>query len=257
MSGKTLIWLFIILLSLTRPGSGFAAPQAEGTFAQANHYYNEAIYDSALMAYHRVLDSGLASAALYYNLGNTYFKLRDFPSAILYYEKARKLAPADEDILFNIDLANNMIVDRIEPLPQMFYRIWWNQFYGLFDAYTWAWISVVLFLLTLALLLLYLVADRLLWRKLGFFAGLLVMVLFIGSFGLASQKYYYTQEVSEAIVFAPTITVKSAPSANSVDLFVLHEGTKVFLLEEVEHWAKIRIANGSVGWLPRESMRGI
>lgn len=257
MSRKTLIWFFIILLSFTRPLVGFAEQQAEATFAQANHYYNEAIYDSALIAYHSVLDSGLASAALYYNMGNTYFKLRDFPSAILYYEKARKLAPADEDILFNIGLANNMIVDRIEPIPQMFYRIWWNQFYGLFDADTWAWISVVFFVLTLALLLLYRVADRLFWRKLGFFGGLLLLLLFIGSFGLASQKFYYTQEVSEAIIFAPTITVKSAPSANSVDLFVLHEGTKVLLLEEVEDWAKIRIANGSVGWLPYESMKGI
>ncbi len=257
MRKKNLTWLFLLLMCLVLPQAGFAAQQPEATFAQANHYYNEAIYDSALMAYHDVLDSGFESAALYYNLGNTYFKLRDFPSAILYFEKARKLAPADEDILFNIALANNMIVDRIEPLPQMFYRIWWNQFYGLFDADTWAWISVFLFVATLALLLLYLVAGRLLWRKLGFFVGLLMLIVFIGSFGLASQKYYYTQEVNEAILFAPTITVKSAPSANSVDLFVLHEGTKVFLLDELDDWAKIRIANGSVGWLPRESMKGI
>lgn len=223
----------------------------------ANTYYNEAIYDSAIIAYHEVLDAAHESVALYYNLGNTYFKLRDYPSAILYYEKARKLDPSDSDILFNLEVANELIVDKIDPLPQMFYRIWWNTFYAMFDADTWAWLSVIGFLMTLTLVLLYLLSNRIMLRKIGFFAGLLLLFLTVGAFGLASQKYYYTQQTSEAIVFTPTITVKSSPAANSVDLFVLHEGTKVLLLDEVGSWAKIKIANGSIGWLPEESIKGI
>jgi tetratricopeptide (TPR) repeat protein len=223
----------------------------------ANTYYNKAIYDSAIIAYHSVMDDAYESVALYYNLGNTYFKLRDFPSAILYYEKARKLDPADPDILFNLQVANGLIVDKIDPLPQMFYRIWWNRFYAMFDADTWAWLSVIGFLLTLALILLYLLSNRMALRKLGFFAGIFSLFLTVGAFGLASQKYYYTQQTNEAIVFTPTITVKSSPAANSVDLFVLHEGSKVRLLDEVGAWKKIKIANGSIGWLPEESIQGI
>jgi tetratricopeptide (TPR) repeat protein len=224
---------------------------------QANTYYNEAIYDSALIAYQQVLDAAYESVALYFNLGNTYFKLRDFPSAIFYYEKARKLNPADPDVLFNLEIANGMIVDKIDPLPVMFYRIWWNTFYSMFDADTWAWISVISFLFTLTLILLYLLSTQRVMRKLGFFAGVLMLFLTIAAFGLASQKYYYIQKTSEAIVFTPTITVKSSPATNSVDLFVLHEGTKVLLLDEVGSWRKIKIANGSIGWLPQESIQGI
>jgi tetratricopeptide (TPR) repeat protein len=223
----------------------------------ANTYYSKAIYDSAIITYHKVLDAAYESVALYYNLGNTYFKLRNFPSAILYYEKARKLDPSDPDILFNLEVANGSIVDKIDPLPQMFYRIWWNRFYAMFDADTWAWLSVILFLLTLFMGLLYLVSNRMALRKLGFFVGIFFLFLTVGTFGMASQKYYYTQQTNEAIVFTPTITVKSSPAANSVDLFVLHEGSKVLLLDEVGNWRKIKIANGSIGWLPEESIQGI
>ncbi len=231
--------------------------EKEALLQQANKLYSEAIYDSALLAYHQILDAGFESVALYYNMGNTFFKLRDFPSAILFYEKARKLNPADPDILFNLEVANSLIVDKIEPLPQMFYRIWWNRFYAMFDADTWAWISVVVFVFTLAMALLYLVANSIVLRKIGFFAGLLFLFASIVTFGLASQKYYYTQQISEAIVFTPTITVKSSPAANSVDLFVLHEGSKVELLDRVGDWHKIKIASGSIGWLPDEALRGI
>jgi tetratricopeptide (TPR) repeat protein len=244
----------LAMLSLSLKAEYF---DAQNLLTRANNYYSEAIYDSALITYHQITDAGIESAALYYNMANTYFKLRDFPSSILYYEKARKLAPADPDILFNLEIANSMIVDKVEPLPQMFYRIWWNRFYSMYDSDTWAWISVVVFVLTLAMLLIYLLANSIAMRKFGFFAGLLFLLLTITTLGLASQKYYYTQQISEAIIFTPTITVKSSPAANSVDLFVLHEGTKVLLLDEATGWHKIKIANGSIGWLPAESLKGI
>lgn len=226
-------------------------------FELATDLYNQAEYDSALVLYNGILESGITSDALLYNIGNSYFKLKDYPSAILYYEKALKLKPADEAIHHNLALANNMIVDKIEPMPEIFLKTWWRSFYNLLSADSWAWISVGLFALTLLLAFIYFVSSRTTLRKFAFFAGLFILFLFIGSFGLASQKYYYTQNKNEAIVFIPTITVKSAPSVSTVDLFVLHEGTKVLLLDEVSGWNHIRIANGSTGWLPSNVLKGI
>lgn len=229
----------------------------EEHFRHAGEQYAVAHYDSAIVHYHSILDQGIHSAAVYYNMGNAYYKLRKYPEAILYYEKALKLEPGNDDIRHNLSLANALIIDKIEPVPVFFLKQWWTGFYNLLSADAWAWISVLLFGLTLICLWLFLTARRMAWRKAGFFAGLVVLFLFIGSFGLASQKYYYTQRINEAIVFVPTITVKSAPSASGVDLFVLHEGSKVKLLEEAEGWNKIRIANGSVGWMPTETLKGI
>lgn len=248
-----LMFLQIILLHVGLKASEKPADK----FDRANHFFQEAVYDSALITYQQLLQSDFESADLYYNIGNTYFKLRQIPRAILYFEKARKIRPNDEDIMHNLDLANTLIVDKIEPIPHLFYKVWWNNFYGLFSANTWAWVSLLLVFLTLLFVFLFLTASSVQIRKTGFFAGLFFLLTAVGALGLASQKYYYTQKVNEAIIFAPTITVKSSPSFNSVDLFVIHEGTKVSLIDKTGDWTKIRIANGSVGWLPADAYEGI
>jgi SH3-like domain-containing protein len=112
-------------------------------------------------------------------------------------------------------------------------------------------------MLSLIAIFFYLTTSVLWIKKTGFFSGLILILFTIGTFGLASQRFYYTKQASEAIIFAPTITVKSSPGNSSVDLFVLHEGTKVALLDEVVGWHKIKIGNGSVGWLPDDSFKGI
>lgn len=256
MKAKRTIFCLIFTLLLFGTVAVEAQTQKQ-LFEKANQYYNEAVYDSALAVYQNLLAANYASDALYYNIGNTYFKLKDLPSAILYYEKALKINPSDEDIKNNLQIANSMIVDKIEVIPQLFFRVWWKAFYNMLPANSWGWISVVIFLLTLAAVYVYLTSPNTGVRKLTFFAGLVLVFLTIASFGLASQKYYYTRQTNEAIIFAPTITVKSSPAQSSVDLFVLHEGTKVALLDKTNGWVKIRISNGSVGWLPENTLEGI
>lgn len=231
--------------------------EAEKLMQVANEQYNEARYDSALIIYNEIIESGKTSPELLYNTANAYYKLRDIPSAILYYEKALKIAPNDEDIIHNLEVANGQIIDKIEPVPQLFFKNWWHTFYTMFPADLWAVISLISFAVLLIFALIFLLSHNKIWRKIGFFTGLLLLLITLGTFGMASQKYYYTKQTNEAIIFTPTITVKSSPSASSVDLFVLHEGTKVSLLDEVDNWQKIRIANGSVGWLPAEASKGI
>ncbi|MCF6169864.1 MAG: tetratricopeptide repeat protein [Bacteroidales bacterium] len=222
-----------------------------------NTAYNEGLYDSALVCYNRLVDEEMESAALYYNMGNAYFKNNDLAAAILYYEKARKLAPNDNDIAYNLGIANSMIVDKIERVPVLFYQHWWNYFYNLFNANTWTIISVLTWLALLFFIGVFVLTKSTGTKKFSFYTALLLLLLTMGTFGLASQKYYFSKTHKEAIVFTPTITVKSSPTPNAVDLFVVHEGTKIKIMDQVEHWVKIKIPDGSVGWLPEESMRTI
>ncbi len=251
---KYMVPAFVALAMQT----SFAIGQsADSLIYKANEAYNQGLYDSAIATYERVLDENLESYRLYYNIGNAYFKNNDIPSAILYYEKAKKLAPNDEDVSFNLSIANSMIVDKIEKVPEMFYQKWWNYFYNMFDADTWTVISVVSWLVLLLLIGVFILAKTRRVKKMSFYFGLLFLFTSLATFGLASQKYYYTKEHKDAIVFTPTITAKSSPTRSAVDLFVIHEGTKVRIVDQVQGWVKIKLHDGSIGWLPGDAVKRI
>ena len=221
-------------------------------FNEGNAAYNEGNYEQALGKYSQVVDSGLESASLYFNMGNAYYKSKDYPHAILYYEKALKLDPGNEDVRTNLEIANLAIVDKIDPIPQSFLVRGWNNLKSLFSVDGWAWASVIAFGLLLSCLFLFLMARRTGWRKFGFFVGLLFALVLVLSLIFAIEKYSDLKTQDEAIVMTPTVTVNSSPANPSVGLFVLHEGTKVRILDTTEEWYKIKIADGSVGWLEKK-----
>jgi len=245
--------LFILIAFLVVTGR--AQETADQWFEQANSAYNATNYDSAVMLYEKILANDMESVPLYFNLGNTYYKMREYPMAIYYYEKALKLDPSNEDVQVNLAIANRAIVDKIEPMPQSFIARWWQSARALFSGDQWAWLSIVVFALLLVSLFLFLRARKLGVRKLGFFTGLVFLLAFALSVVFALQLKHSSLTQDQAIIMTPTVNVKSSPSDSSVDLFVLHEGTKVEVLETENGWNKIRIANGSVGWLSEESMR--
>ncbi|MBN2173660.1 MAG: tetratricopeptide repeat protein [Bacteroidales bacterium] len=250
---KKLIGIIILFLLI---GSTIALP-VDTLYFKANAAYSNEMYADAAHLYQQIVDKGYESSDLYYNLGNAYFKTNDIPSAILYYEKAKKLRPNDEDINFNLKIANTKIVDKIEPVPELFLKEWWRSLYNMFSANTWAKISIGGFILFFVLLAFYLLSKLMKIRKLAFYSGLVILFFTIFSFTIAYKKYNLVTKQKEAIVFTPTITVKSSPNPNSVDLFVIHEGSKVQIMEKVGDWYEIKIANGSVGWLPGQSIKQI
>ncbi len=225
--------------------------------AQANNAYSEGLYPKAAELYKKILAAGYDSPELYYNLGNTYYKLNDLPSAILYYERARRLDPNNEDINFNLQLANTKIADKIEPLPVLFYKRWYDHAVQLFSSDEWAKLSIAALVTALLVGLLYFTASRLILRKIGLWGGTLLFLISLASVFFAWQNYRYFTRTKEAIVFSPTVTIKSSPDENSIDLFVLHEGTKVQLIDNIGTWYEIRIANGSVGWMPVNTVEKI
>jgi len=226
----------------------------EDAFAKANAYYNNSQYDSALIVYNKICGEGYVSTPLLYNMGNTYFKMRNFPMSIYYYEKALKLDPNNEDVKNNLAIVNALIIDKIEPLPTFFMTRWWRSMGNILTADRWAVASIIIFAALLLTVFLYLTARSKGMKKSMFFVGIFTLLLCVLSVIFAAQKSSYMKSDNEAIIMKPTITAKSSPSSSGVDLFVLHEGTKVEIKESEDNWNKIRMADGSVGWLPDDAL---
>lgn len=225
--------------------------------SQANNAYTQNKFNQAIELYKKVIANGFESSELYYNLGNAYFKTKDYASAILYYEKAQKLDPSNEKIHFNIQVANARIIDKIEELPLPFYKKWFSEFRLWFSIDTWAVISVVSLFLFFLLISAYLLANIISIRKFTFWASA-VFLLFAMLSGInAYSQYRSIKQSSEGIVFEPTVNVKSSPETNSQDIFVIHDGTKVKITDKVGTWIEIKIANGSDGWVPETAVERI
>jgi tetratricopeptide (TPR) repeat protein len=250
-------YVFSIAIILMTSIQGISSSAPDSLVTLGNESYNAGSYQQAIDYYQTLLEKGYVSPALYYNLGNSYFKMNEIPSAILYYEKALKLAPKDEDINFNLNLANSRIIDKIEPLPEFFLRKWWKQLIHFMTPDNWARTGVILFISLLFSLTLFIIARAIIIRKTAFWIGLCLLILALFSFYTGFHGYRMLTSEQEGIIFTPTVTVKSSPTDNSVDLFVIHEGTKVRLLDMLEGWTEIRIANGSVGWIKNNDFKPV
>ena len=247
------ITLLILLAIALMPRFVAAQESFDTWFEQANAAYNEGNYESALEFYNNIVAAEQESAPLFFNMGNTYYKMGIYPMAIYYYEKALKLDPSNADIKTNLEIANLAIADKIDPIPQSFIAKGWNNVKNMFSSDSWATVSIICFAILLTALFLFLRARRMGLRKAGFFVGILALLVFVFSFIFSMEKRNDAETHNQAIVITPTVTVKSSPNLSSVDLFVLHEGTKVTILDEADGWNKVRIANGSEGWMPNDA----
>lgn len=243
-----------LLLALS---TALSAQSPDSLFAEGNRLLSAGQYAEAVRRYESIVGQGLHSAALYYNLGNAYFKQNDYPSAILSYERAIRLAPSDEDIMFNLELARTFTVDVITPLPQLFVSRWLNTAMRMFTTNGWAYIALVAFALAL-------VGVALFWYSRGsaqkrLFFGISVALLLLFGLSLAASIGCKNElEHNEmAIVFAPSVAVKSTPDSSGLDLFILHAGTKVKLMRSVGAWCEVQIADGSKGWMEKTSFKKI
>jgi tetratricopeptide (TPR) repeat protein len=226
-------------------------------FEQANNEYKKASYDSAIVIYQNILKSGSESAELYFNLGNAYYKKKDIANAILNYERAKLLSPNDEEINFNLQLSQTLIVDKINMLPEFFIKRWWRNFSEMFSSDSWAWISIMLFIVTILTLALYLFSNRLVVKKLSFTCAVIFLLFSIISFSHSYRLKHINESKSSAIVMSASVTIKSSPDETGTELFVLHEGAKVWVVDEVGEWLRVKIADGNNGWLKREDVERI
>jgi len=249
--------LLLLAACLVLPMLSFGAGKANELFAKGNALYAKGQYEQALNAYRQVINEGYQSAALYFNMGNASFKNDDLASAILYYEKAHKLAPGDDDINFNIRFANSKTTDKIDEVPEFFLARWWKAFILAFSTGTLAMLSIIFVLIGSAMLVLYFFANSISIKKASFYISVSLLCLGVFAIFVAVMQIDYFNNRRQAIVFSGSATIKSAPADRSASLFVIHDGAKVNILDESNGWMKIRLANGNIGWIKDADVKEI
>lgn len=230
--------------------------QAESfTKADADKAYQENKYAEAIKMYENILATQGESAVVYYNLGNSYFKEKNMAKAVLNYERALLLNPGDADIRFNLDMARSKTVDQITPATEVFIVTWINSLTNMQSERGWAKIGIVSFICLLVGLALYIFSKRLFVRKIGFIGAVVFLVVTVCANLFARQQKNELMDRTGAIVMSPTVTVKSTPDESGTELFVLHEGTKVFVEDNsMKGWKEIRLEDGNKGWIPTEAI---
>lgn len=240
----------MILMLLPFAASAQQKEYVDSLWNSANQAYSEGRWADAVADYEMISEIGLESASLYCNTGDAYFKDGNVPKAILYYERALKLDPSYSDARYNLELLNSGIQDRISPVPEFVLKAWSRDICYLMDSDAWAVCFVILLAAVLAMILLFILSPSVAGRRTGFFAGIALMILaaFALTFSIWQKKDYVRAD--DAIVMRPVTSVKSSPSSEaSTDLFILHEGTKVKIIDEVGSWNNIELADGRQGWI--------
>lgn len=242
--------LILILIAVPLRGDS-----REGLFLQGNRLYEAGDYRKALESYAAIAAMGYESGPLYFNLGNCYYKLNETGQAILHYERAARLIPGDEDLEVNLSLARLKVVDRIPELPRfrplvllerlVFYfplNVLWILMWSSYAVLMAAWIL------------------KLLWSRGRRFSGKVIwagsLLVILSSLCLAGQ-IRQVRESSEAIILTREAKAVSAPGEEGIQVFTLHEGTKVRIQEVSGSWVEVLLADGNVGWLKADSMARI
>ena len=241
-----LLMLFTSLLS---------AQTVEELFTKANKAYKEAKYNEAIEFYEKIEQKGKISSELYFNLGNCYYKLNKVAPTIYNYEQALQLNPLNKDAANNLVFAKRLTLDVIEELPKSFFQKLNQNYLQKLSYNQWAVVVVVFsFLASLFFLLFYfsIISAR---KKVYFITSFISFLFLIATLIITYNQYHFSKKNIQAIIFAEKVEVKNAPTLNSEDVFTLHEGTKVKVLDGVDNWKKIKLTDGKVGWIEKNKLK--
>lgn len=245
--------------TLTADASAFSAAKqmVNVTKAEGDSAYVNNDFASAIQIYESLLQKGEAPE-IYYNLGNSYYKMDDIARAILNYERALLLSPGNADIRANLEIARSKAIDKVTPIPEIFFVTWIKSLVNSQSSDAWARTGIVSFLLFLVSLAIFLFTQHIKWKKVEFSASVLLLVVTVLSNVFASQQKNFLTERNDAIILSPSVTVRSTPSESGTSLFILHEGRKVEIKDNsMREWKEIRLEDGKVGWVPASSVEVI
>lgn len=246
--------------SLTKSdASAFSAAKqiVNATKAEGDSAYIKNDFASAIQIYESLLQQGEVPE-IYYNLGNCYYKTDDIARAILNYERALLLSPGNADIRANLEIARSKTIDKVTPVPEIFFITWIKSLVNSQSSDAWARTGIVSFLLLLVSLAIFFFTQHIKWKKIGFSAAILFLIVTVLSNLFASQQKSYLTNRNDAIILSPSVTVRSTPSESGTSLFVLHEGRKVEIKDNsMRGWKEIRLEDGKVGWVPSSSIEVI
>lgn len=224
-------------------------------------------FASAVEAFENVVASDHASAEVYYNLANAYFRLGqqsangarmfgngELGRAVLNYERALKLDPTMDDARYNLDIAKELTNDT-EAVPEGFLSRVWGSLAGLLTTNAWATISLVMLLTTVILVLIYLLHESLVLRKVSFFVAIASTLLFILSTALSLTQLSAATDTSRAVIIAnDTTPVHASPDSGSKIIRQPSQGVTVVVERSQGEWTEIRFADGEEGWVRNNSV---
>jgi len=248
-----LLFLSFLLICIN---ISFASPQ-DDLISKGNAAYQSGNFQQAVDLYQQVVSAGYESPVLYYNLGNSYYRLGKLGFAILNYERAQKLAPGDEDITHNLALANSRIVDKIDNIPPFFLFKWWESLLAVFSISGWTYTAYFFYILVLVSIALFFFTKSPFRQKLSLYSAAGFILLLIITSALLAIRMNRELNYKNGVVIEQAVTAKLSPDDKSTDAFVLHEGIKVRLEDKVADWVRIRLKDGKVGWLPEKDLRTI
>ena len=250
-AGYSFVWLLLAMIC-------FGSTSAKAvTKNNADTEYQKGNYQQAIRDYEEILKNG-ESAEIYFNLGNAYYRTDNITKAVLNYERARLLSPGDDDINFNLQFARSKTIDKITPQSEMFFVTWYKSLVNFTSVDNWAKTGILCIVMALLLVLLYLFGPQLMLRKIGFFGGLAFFVIFLLSNLFAFQQKQALDNRTGAIIISPSVNIKKTPAKNSADQFVLHEGTRVDIIDKgMTDWRCIRVGDGREGWIETKAIEEI
>jgi len=244
------IFIFLILLTTI-----LTAGELENLFQKGNEHYLKGEYQEAVKVFESISEKGYQGESLYYNLGNAYMRIGKIGLAILYYEKAGKFSPSDEDIVHNLKFANTKIVDKIETLPRFFIFDWWENLLALFSVKGWTYTAYLFYLIILGSVGYYYFARSLKAQRSAFYTGIISAFFLILTMVLLLVNLNRELNYKYGIVVESVVVTKFSPDQNSKDAFIVHEGLKVTAEDKVNDWIKIKLIDGKVGWLNEKNLR--
>ncbi len=232
-----------------------ANPQTQ--FEAANAAYQKGDFHAAIDNYEQVLKTGSFSEEVYYNLGNAYFKTNQIGKAILNYERAALITPGDEDVQFNLEIANAKQVDDLGKIGKFFVKEWWQGLHKLFSSGIWGGLTLLSLWAGIGGFILWLFGESRDRKKQGFIGGIVLTLLSLLLYFIASSQATFEKNSSQAIILANKVALKNGPDKISSDVLEIHEGLKVELLDQIGGWYKVKLSNGDQGWLPTASLEEI
>ena len=252
---KKIFAIFLLLSSVFAVSVSAQNESVSALLAKADSAYIDADYMSAIEIYSKVVETEGVSATLYMNLGNAYMKVDEIAKAILCYERAFLIDPSDADVKFNLELARTKIVDKVSIVNELFIVTWMKRLVSVMDIQGWSILTIFLFVLAMAAFIAYILSKKMTIRKIYFYFGVVWFVFYIFTFIFATTQKSELENRDHAIIMQPSVTVKSTPSASGTDLFIIHEGRKVKVLDNsMKEWVEIELEDGNKGWVQTEVM---
>lgn len=241
---KKILFILTILI-----GFGVFAQTPDDIFKEGNEIYKQNKFEEALTKYKSIEETGFVADDLFYNMANCYYKLDKVAPAILYYKKALKINPNLDDAKFNLKMAKLRTVDKVEKLPETFFVKFWNWLANILTVHQWSIFSVAMAFFSAIAFILYFFLKSSVFKRISFVKSITAFILMIISIVIAHQQEAWEEANKDAVIMTENSYIKVAPNENSDDKFILHEGTEVLVVDQVDEWMRIKLADGKIGWI--------